>query len=144
MIKPEKNLEEKIKAVRNQIAALDSKREVLEALLEKLENQRAELTGEQYYQQVEPAVTSAANDKNENYLFSYWTSSLLTSSSSSGARGRGFESAEHDVRMPHRTWMYVSVDRIAREKCPDSTVAGRANVLIYLKLNAATIDVKSI
>jgi len=40
MINPEKSLEEKIKAVRNQIAALDSKREVLEALLEKLENQR--------------------------------------------------------------------------------------------------------
>jgi len=76
MINPEKSLEEKIKAVRNQIAALDSKREVLEALLEKLENQRAELTGEQYYQQGEPAVTSAADDKNENYLFSYWPSSV--------------------------------------------------------------------
>ena len=74
MIKPEKDLEEKIKAVRNQIAALDSKREVLEALLEKLETQRAELTGEQYYQQGEPAVTSAVDDKNENSLFSYGTS----------------------------------------------------------------------
>jgi superfamily II DNA or RNA helicase len=76
MIKPEKDLEEKIKAVRNQIAALDSKREVLEALLEKLETQRAELTGEQYYQQGEPAVTSAVDDKNENSLFSYGTSSV--------------------------------------------------------------------
>jgi superfamily II DNA or RNA helicase len=67
MMNPEKSLEEKIKSVRKQIVTLDSKREVLEALLEKLENQRAELTGEKYYQQKEPAVNSAAYDKNNDY-----------------------------------------------------------------------------
>jgi superfamily II DNA or RNA helicase len=67
MLNPEKSLEEKIKSVRKQIVTLDSKREVLEALLEKLENQRAELTGEKYYQQKEPAVNSAAYDKNNDY-----------------------------------------------------------------------------
>jgi len=67
MVNPEKILEEKIKSVRKQIVALDSKREVLEALLEKLENQRAGLTGEQYYQQGEPTGNSAADDKNKDY-----------------------------------------------------------------------------
>jgi hypothetical protein len=40
MANQKKSLAEKIKSVRKQIIALDSKREVLEALLEKLENQR--------------------------------------------------------------------------------------------------------
>lgn len=67
MANQEKNLEEKIKSVRKQIIALDSKREVLEALLEKLKNQRAKLTGELYYQQGEHAGTSDANNKNNDY-----------------------------------------------------------------------------
>ncbi len=67
MVNPEKSLEEKIKSVRKQIVALDLKREVLETLLEKLENQKAELTGERYYQQEEPAVNSAADDQNKDY-----------------------------------------------------------------------------
>ncbi len=67
MVNPEKILEEKIKSVRKQIVVLDSKREVLEALLGKLENQRAELTGEQYYHQGESTGNSAADDKNKGY-----------------------------------------------------------------------------
>jgi len=67
MVNPKKSLEEKIKSVRKQIIALDSKREVLEDLLEKLENQRAEWTREQYYQQEEPAITSDTDNKNKDY-----------------------------------------------------------------------------
>jgi cell division protein FtsB len=40
MIHSKKSLEEKIKSIRKQLAALDSKREVLGNLLEKLENQK--------------------------------------------------------------------------------------------------------
>ncbi|KPJ81268.1 MAG: hypothetical protein AMS17_19705 [Spirochaetes bacterium DG_61] len=67
MVNPKKSLEEKIKSVRKQIIALDSKREVLEDLLEKLENQRAEWTRKQYYQQEEPAITSDTDNKNKDY-----------------------------------------------------------------------------
>jgi septal ring factor EnvC (AmiA/AmiB activator) len=67
MMNPEKSLEEKIKSVRKQIIALDSKREVLEALLEKLKNQRAKLTGEQYYEQGEHTGNSDADNKNNDY-----------------------------------------------------------------------------
>jgi hypothetical protein len=67
MVNPKKSLEEKIKSVRKQIIALDSKREVLEALLEKLENQRAKLTGEKYYEQGEPAITVDTDNKNKDY-----------------------------------------------------------------------------
>ena len=38
----------------------------------------------------------------------------MTHTLASGARGRGFESAEHDVRMPYRTRMHASAARIAR------------------------------
>jgi hypothetical protein len=40
----------------------------------------------------------------------------MTHTLASGARDRGFESTEQDVRMPHCTWMYVSTARIARIK----------------------------
>ena len=69
MINPEKSLEEKIKSVRKQIVTLDSKREVLKALLMKLENQRAELTGEEYYKKEETAVNFAMADKNKDSTF---------------------------------------------------------------------------
>jgi hypothetical protein len=67
MVNPKKSLEEKINSVRKQIIALDSKREVLGALLEKLENQRSELTGVKYYQQGEPTSISTVNYKNKGY-----------------------------------------------------------------------------
>jgi hypothetical protein len=67
MVNPKKSLEEKIKSVRKQIIALDSKREVLEVLLEKLENQRLELTGVQYYQQGEPTSISTVEYNNKGY-----------------------------------------------------------------------------
>ena len=38
----------------------------------------------------------------------------IYNSSASGARGRGFESAEQDVRTPHCTGRYKSAARIAR------------------------------
>ncbi|KPJ82587.1 MAG: restriction endonuclease subunit R [Spirochaetes bacterium DG_61] len=67
MANQEKNLEEKIKSVRKQIIALDSRRKVLKDLLGKLENQKAEFTVEQYYQQGKPAGNYATDDKNKDY-----------------------------------------------------------------------------
>ena len=75
MANPDKNLEDKIQSVRKQIAALDSKRDVLSSVLEKLERQKTDLTGEKPYQQKELAAKSIKEDKNKKYSSSIKLSS---------------------------------------------------------------------
>ena len=75
MTNPDKNLEDKIQSVRKQIAALDSKRDVLSSVLEKLENQKADLIREKSYQKKEPVAESIKEDKNKKYSSSIELSS---------------------------------------------------------------------
>ena len=94
---PEKSLEEKIKSVREQMAALDSKHEILASVLEKLENQRAELTGEQYYQQEEPAGTFVADDGNRDYSPSPLSSPIPPSRKASAWQAKGVEERRNRI-----------------------------------------------